>query len=132
MYIGVYPSIEAFLQLYVYIYLCIHICIYIYLCICITHTIIIYIGVYPSTEGFLQLLDALLCTYGPPDSLGLGYRRPGLMIYLEFVIDDVLLRAHERFYALEVYMRIYMYMFIYTCLCIVIMYICIYICLCDR
>jgi hypothetical protein len=58
-------------------------------------------GLYPSTEGFLQLLDALLCTYGPPDGLGLGYRRPGLMVYLEFVVDDVLLRVHERFYAPE-------------------------------
>ena len=58
-------------------------------------------GVYPSTEGFLQLLDALLETYDTPDTLGLGYRRPGLMVYLEFVIDDVLLRAHERFYAPE-------------------------------
>jgi Nuclear pore complex scaffold, nucleoporins 186/192/205 len=58
-------------------------------------------GVYPSTEGFLQLLDALLCTYNTPDNLGMGYRRPGLMMYLEFALDDVLLRAHERFYAPE-------------------------------
>jgi Nuclear pore complex scaffold, nucleoporins 186/192/205 len=58
-------------------------------------------GVYSSTEGFLQLLDALLCTHETPDSLGMGYRRPGLTVYLEFVIDDVLLRAHERFYAPE-------------------------------
>ena len=32
------------------------------------------------------------------DTLGTGYRRPGLMPYLEFVVDDVLLRAHERMY----------------------------------
>jgi hypothetical protein len=58
-------------------------------------------GVYPATEGFLELLDALISTHGPPDELGLGYRRPGIMVYLEFVIDDVLLRAHERYYAPE-------------------------------
>lgn len=58
-------------------------------------------GIYPSTEGFLQLLDALLCTHATPDNLGFGYRRPGLMVYLEYTIDDVLLRAHERFYAPE-------------------------------
>ena len=58
-------------------------------------------GIYPSTEGFLQLLDALLSTHTTPNNLGLGYRRPGLMVYLEYTIDDVLLRAHERFYAPE-------------------------------
>jgi hypothetical protein len=56
-------------------------------------------GCYPITEGFLQLLKALL-SHGTPDNrLGLGYRRPGLMVYLDYVIDDVLLRAGERYYA---------------------------------
>lgn len=56
-------------------------------------------GRYPITEGFLHLLDALLSHGTPDNSLGYGYRRPGLVIYLDYVIDEILLKSHERFYA---------------------------------
>ena len=54
-------------------------------------------GRYPVTEGFLQLLEALL-SHGTPDTLGRGYRRPGLMVYLDYVVDDVLMRTQDRPY----------------------------------
>lgn len=55
-------------------------------------------GRYPITEGFLQLLDALLSHGTPDNALGLGYRRPGLMVYLDYVVEDVLLKSHDRPY----------------------------------
>jgi len=55
-------------------------------------------GRYPITEGFLQLLGALLSHGTPDNALGLGYRRPGLSVYLDYVIEDVLLKSHERTY----------------------------------
>ena len=57
------------------------------------------LGRYPVTEGFLRLLDALLSHEVPDSSLGRGYRRPGLMVYLDYLIDDLLLKSHERLYA---------------------------------
>ncbi|KAJ1424574.1 hypothetical protein B484DRAFT_480491 [Ochromonadaceae sp. CCMP2298] len=56
-------------------------------------------GAYPITEGFLRLLDALLSHGTPDNALGFGYRRPGLMVYLDYVLEAVLLKAHERHYA---------------------------------
>ena len=47
-------------------------------------------GRYPCTEGFLDLLSSLL-SHGVPNDLGLDYRWPGIMPYLEFVIDDVIM-----------------------------------------
>ena len=55
-------------------------------------------GRYPITEGFLQLLHALLSHGTPDNALGLGYRRPGLSVYLDYVVEDVLLKSHERTY----------------------------------
>lgn len=55
-------------------------------------------GVYPCTEGFLQLLEGLFA-HGVPENLGTGYRIPGMIAYLEFIIDDVLKNAKSRFYA---------------------------------
>jgi hypothetical protein len=55
-------------------------------------------GRYPVTEGFLLLLEALL-SHGVPDAtLGLGYRRPGLMVYLDYVVEEVLLKCQDRPY----------------------------------
>jgi hypothetical protein len=47
-------------------------------------------GRYPCTEGFLDLLSSLL-SHGVPNDLGMDYRWPGIMPYLEFVIDDVIM-----------------------------------------
>eukprot|EP01038_Epipyxis_sp_PR26KG_P004681 gene4681-6575_t len=55
-------------------------------------------GSYPITDGFLRLFEALISCNGVVDSLGEGYRIPGLMIYLEYIIDDVLMKAHCRNY----------------------------------
>jgi len=55
-------------------------------------------GRYPVTEGFLHLLDALLSHGSPDATLGMGYRRPGLMVYLDYVIEDVLLKTQDRPY----------------------------------
>ena len=57
------------------------------------------LGRYPVSEGFLRLLDALLSHEVPDSSLGRGYRRPGLMVYLDYLVDDLLLKSHERLYA---------------------------------
>lgn len=45
-----------------------------------------------------MLLDALLSHGTPDNALGMGYRRPGLMVYLDYVVEDVLLKAHDRPY----------------------------------
>lgn len=60
-------------------------------------------GVYPSTEGFLTLVEALL-THGVPDLLGKDYRIPGIVLYLEFIVDDVLGRVNRRKYAPQGFM----------------------------
>jgi len=51
-------------------------------------------GRYPCTEGFLDLLSSLL-SHEVPDDLGLGYRWPGIMPYLEFVVDDIILNSRR-------------------------------------
>ncbi len=55
-------------------------------------------GYYPATEGFLGLLGELLTHHRIPESLGLGYRLPGVSGYIDFVIDEVLLKAADRNY----------------------------------
>ena len=57
-------------------------------------------GLYPITEGLLQVLEALICTgSGPvPNQLGAAYRTPGIVLYLEYLLDEVLFKAHERRY----------------------------------
>lgn len=52
-------------------------------------------GVFPATDGFLSLLETLL-SRGVPEDLGIGYRRPGVLGYLEFALDEVLLRLQFR------------------------------------
>ena len=52
-------------------------------------------GVYSITDGFLQLLDALL-SHGPQDKLGEKYRPPGIIVFLDYVIEDILVKAKER------------------------------------
>lgn len=56
-------------------------------------------GVYPVTDGFLTLLNVLLQdSNGTPTNLGLGYRVPGVTCYVEYVINEILLKAHVRNY----------------------------------
>lgn len=55
-------------------------------------------GSYPATEGFLCLLEALLTHHKIPEAIGLGYRLPGITGYLDFVVDEVLLKAPQRSY----------------------------------
>jgi len=54
-------------------------------------------GIYSITDGFLQLLDALL-SHSSQDQLGARYRPPGIAVYLEYVIEDVLIKASDRFF----------------------------------
>ena len=54
-------------------------------------------GRYYVTEGFLVLLDALL-EYGIPEKLGIGTRRPGILVYLEYIVNEIILKAPERSY----------------------------------
>lgn len=54
-------------------------------------------GIYSITDGFLQLLDALL-SHSSQDQLGARYRPPGIAVYLEYVIEDVLIKAQDRFF----------------------------------
>lgn len=60
-------------------------------------------GVYPSTEGFLTLIESLL-SHGTPDLLGKDYRIPGIVLYLEFIVDDVLGKINRRKYAPQGFM----------------------------
>lgn len=54
-------------------------------------------GSYPATEGLLVLLHSLMsCSI--PNALGEGYRRPGVLPYLVFVLDHVLMRCTGRHY----------------------------------
>ena len=54
-------------------------------------------GLYSITDGFLQLLDVLLRA-NVDDQLGSRYRPPGIVVYLEYVIEDVLIKAKDRFF----------------------------------
>ena len=56
-------------------------------------------GIYSITDGFLQLLEALL-SHNVQDQLGARYRPPGISVYLEYVIEDVLIKAQDRFFIL--------------------------------
>lgn len=56
-------------------------------------------GLYPATEGFLVLVEELLVNHRIPRDLGLSYRLPGINIYVDFIVDDILLKAAERNYA---------------------------------
>ena len=56
------------------------------------------VGRYATTDGFLALVDALL-QYGNPDSLGKGHRRPGILVYLEYIVQEVISKAPGRYYA---------------------------------
>lgn len=54
---------------------------------------------YPLLRGFLALLNNLCdSTEKPPDSLGAGTRSPGFQPYLEFLINNVLLKLNTRGY----------------------------------
>ena len=55
------------------------------------------VGCYPATNGFLSLLNALLLC-GVPEELGTGYRRPGVLIYLEYVLHEILFKLYLRPY----------------------------------
>ena len=57
-------------------------------------------GRYPCTDGFLSLLEALLSQSWDtslrlinPDNIGIGSRRPGIVPYIEFLINEVLLKS---------------------------------------
>jgi hypothetical protein len=51
-------------------------------------------GLYPATDGFLVLLHRLVCSPALHiDDLGLGYRIPGIIAYLEYAAFDVFLAA---------------------------------------
>ena len=54
-------------------------------------------GLYSITDGFLNLIEVLL-SHGPQDSLGIRYRPPGIIVYLEYVISDVLLKTNDRYF----------------------------------
>lgn len=58
-------------------------------------------GKYPITVGFLGLIQSLLAQHPalPVDALGSAYRVPGVLLYIEYIIDDILLKAHVRPYA---------------------------------
>ncbi|CAM9735857.1 unnamed protein product, partial [Chrysoparadoxa australica] len=53
---------------------------------------------YPATEGFCCLMQELLLRNLPLDLGANQQRRPGLGPYLDFLIEDVLLKADEREY----------------------------------
>jgi hypothetical protein len=97
-------------------------------------------GRYPVTNGFLCLIRNLL-THGLtiPNELGLGNnsnspdnniasnnltdstvprRIPGIIPYLEFIIDDILLKSHERFYSPDTNLNILTQKWRITCRCL--------------
>ena len=59
-----------------------------------------FVGAYPITEGFCTLLESAL-NHGVPDMLGQEYRIPGIIAYIEYVLDDVLGRLKYRKYCPE-------------------------------
>lgn len=58
-------------------------------------------GMYPVTDGLLSLLLALVNAGGVPSTLGLGYRFPGFLPYLDHVMNAILLKAQNRLYLPE-------------------------------
>jgi len=59
-------------------------------------------GMYPVTDGFLTLLVALLQhEKGLPVNLGFGSRVPGIVCYIDYVVNEILLKMHLRNYAFE-------------------------------
>ena len=50
--------------------------------------------VYDVTCGFLDLLSSLL-DYRIPEMLGLGSRRPGILIYIEYIINEIILKVFQ-------------------------------------
>lgn len=52
---------------------------------------------FPMTMSFLMLLSEML-KFGVPSDLGKGYRIPGIASYVEFVVEEVLLKAQSRVY----------------------------------
>lgn len=57
-------------------------------------------GKFTMTMSFMRLLSTIL-QFGIPDDLGNAYRIPGIGAYLDFVIEEVLLKAHDRAYNSE-------------------------------
>lgn len=55
-------------------------------------------GIYSVTDGFLSLMVALVQNGGVPGQLGHGQRVPGIVCYLEHVIEDILYKMHMRVY----------------------------------
>eukprot|EP01127_Copromyxa_protea_P021079 TRINITY_DN7156_c0_g1_i1.p1 TRINITY_DN7156_c0_g1~~TRINITY_DN7156_c0_g1_i1.p1 ORF type:complete len:1839 (+),score=402.85 TRINITY_DN7156_c0_g1_i1:709-5517(+) len=53
---------------------------------------------YPYLEAFLELLEKLLKNGGIPEELGIQHRAPGIQAYVDFVVDEVLLRFINRDY----------------------------------
>ncbi|KAF6038170.1 NUP205 [Bugula neritina] len=54
---------------------------------------------YPMLRSFLSLIDNLCLSSGqPPETLGAGYRAPGFHPYLNFIINDVVLKFSTRGY----------------------------------
>jgi hypothetical protein len=57
-------------------------------------------GNYPVTDGFLTLLLTLLQhEYGIPVNLGYGYRIPGVVCYVDYLVSEILLKMHLRSYS---------------------------------
>ena len=52
---------------------------------------------YPETCGFLNLLKGLL-SVAAPGTLGVGYRQPGLVPYVNFIKESVFLKFDIRAY----------------------------------
>ena len=59
------------------------------------------VGQYPVTDGLLSLMIALLEQHSIPHALGTGYRFPGILPYLDHVLNSVLLKASARLYIPE-------------------------------
>ena len=58
-------------------------------------------GQYPVSDGLLSLLIALLEQHPIPYSLGMGYRFPGILPYVDHVLNSILLKASARLYLPE-------------------------------
>ena len=58
-------------------------------------------GQYPVSDGLLSLLIALLEQHPIPHSLGMGYRFPGILPYVDHVLNSILLKASARLYLPE-------------------------------
>ena len=51
------------------------------------------VGSYPSTEGFLFFLNTLILSAGIKPNLGVGFRRPGISPYIEYIVSFILPRT---------------------------------------